>query len=54
MKKRNVVTFGVMSIISILLFSPRSRQAICRTVDGEAVNKVYELKNILMDWKRNN
>jgi hypothetical protein len=54
MKKGNIVTFGIMTIISIFLFSPRSRQAICRTVDGEAVNKVYELKNILTDWKKNN
>lgn len=51
--RKNIVTLGIVTIISILLFSPRSRKAICESVDGEALNKAYELKNVLSDWRKN-
>lgn len=52
--KKNILTFGIVTVISVLLFSPRSRNAICNSVNGETVNKLYEMKNVLDDFKKNN
>lgn len=51
--KKNIVTLGIFAIISILLFSPRSRKAIYKTANGEVLDKAHELKNVLSDWRKN-
>lgn len=52
--KKNIVTLGVVTLVSVLLFSPRSRQAICDSVSTDTIDKVYEMKNVLVDFKKNN
>ncbi len=52
--KKNILTVGIITFVSLLLFSPRSRNAICQIVDTDTIDKVYEMKNVLADFKRNN
>lgn len=52
--KKNILTVGIITFVSVLLFSPRSRNAICQIVDTDTIDKVYEMKNVLADFKRNN
>ena len=49
--KKNILIAGIVAMIAVLLFSPRSRKAIA---DTEALDKAYELKNVLSDWRKNN
>ncbi|MBM7601780.1 type III secretory pathway component EscR [Virgibacillus halotolerans] len=51
--KKNIVLYGLVAIISIFLFSPRSRKAVSNTINEDTLNKIYEFKNILTDWKEN-
>lgn len=51
--KKNIVLYGLVAIISVFLFSPRARKAVSNTLNEDTVNKVYELKNVLTDWKEN-
>lgn len=52
--KKNILTIGLITLGSILLFSPRSRNAICDVVNADSVDKIYEMKNVLADFKKNN
>ncbi|MDQ0300501.1 hypothetical protein J2S78_002969 [Salibacterium salarium] len=51
--RNNMVKIGALTIIFILLFSSRFRKTIRESMDGEALNKACELKNVLSDWKKN-
>jgi len=51
--KRNIIIGGIIAIFSIFLFSSRARASFSNTVNDESVNKLYELKNVLSDWKMN-
>jgi len=51
--KKNIILCGLFTIISIFLFSSRSREAVSKQINGDTVNKMYELKNVLTDWKKN-
>lgn len=52
--KKNILTVGIITFVSVLLFSPRTRNAMCQIVDTDTLDKVYEMKNVLADFKRNN
>lgn len=52
--KKNLLTIGIMTFVSVILFSPRSRNAMCQIVDTDTIDKVYEMKNVLADFKKNN
>lgn len=52
--KKNILTIGLITIITALLFSPRSRNAVCNVVNTDTVDKIYEMKNVLTDFKKNN
>ncbi|MBO0993293.1 hypothetical protein [Bacillus sp. SD088] len=52
--RKSIVTVGVVTLISFLIFSPRSRKAISNSIDGDMIDKAYELRNILSDFRRNN
>lgn len=49
--KKNIFTICLIAIASIIIFSPRSRKAIS---EADSFNKLYEMKNILADFKKNN
>lgn len=52
--KKNILTIGIITFVSVLLFSPRARKAVCETVDTDALDKVYEMNNVLADFRKNN
>lgn len=52
--KKNILTIGIIAFLSVLLLSPRSRNTICQVVDTDNLDKIYEMKNVLADFKRNN
>lgn len=51
--KKNIVLCGLLAIISVFLFSPRSRKAVTNTINEDTFSKIYEVKNVLTDWKKN-
>ncbi len=52
--KKNILTIGLLTLVATLLFSSRSRNAVCNVLNEDSIDKIYEMKNVLADFKKNN
>lgn len=52
--KKNIITVGIITLVSVLLFSPRSRNAVSQAVSKDNFDKMYEMTNVLADFRKNN
>lgn len=52
--RKNILTLGILTLISALFFSPRFRNALGQTIDSDNLDKMHEMKNVLVDFKKNN
>lgn len=52
--RKNILTLGILTLISTLFFSPRFRNTLGQTINRDNLDKMHEMKNVLVDFKKNN
>lgn len=51
--KKNILLGSIIVIFSIFLFSSRARTVVANSCNEETKDKIYELKNVLSDFRKN-
>ena len=51
--KKIILLGSIIAIFSIFLFSSRTRTAVANSCSEETKDKIYELKNVLSDFRKN-
>jgi len=51
--KKNILLGSIIAIFSIFLFSSRARTVVANSCNEETKDKIYELKNVLSDFRKN-
>lgn len=51
--KKTILLGSIIAIFSIFLFSSRARTVVANSCNEETKDKIYELKNVLSDFRKN-